>query len=192
MAIPVSELQKINPSSLIELFTLTLNTKLHGNSDGYRFHNGSSPNANGEVVWAGQSYLRYPISCTGFSQEGNSTLPRPRLIISNMLGLFTALMLDTNKVTPGVDLNGATLTRIRTLARYLDAANSSNGVNPYGTPSPSTELPRQVFYLDRKVTETREIVEWECASAFDLAFGPKVPKRLITRTDFPGVGTFVA
>jgi lambda family phage minor tail protein L len=82
--------------------------------------------------------------------------------------------------------------RIRTLARYLDAANWSTGTNPYGTPSSSTELPRQVFYLDRKVTETREIVEWECASAFDLAFGPKVPKRLITRTDFPGVGTFVA
>ena len=192
MTVPVSELQKTNPSSLIELFSLTLDSTLHGNSDIYYFHNGSSPNANGEVIWNGQSYLRYPISCSGFSQSGNSSLPRPRLIISNMLSLLTALMLDTNLVTPGVDLNGSTLTRIRTLARYLDAANWSTGTNPYGTPSPTTELPRQVFYLDRKVTENREFVEWECASAFDLAFGPKVPKRLVTRTNFPGVGSFVA
>ncbi len=191
MSIPVSELQKINPSSLIELFTLSLDSNLHGNSDVFRFHNGSSPNANGEVIWNSQSYLRYPISCTGFSQSGNSSLPRPKLTVSNLLSLLTALMLNTNKVTPGVDLNGSTLVRIRTLARYLDAANWSTGTNPYGTPSPTTELPRQVFYLDRKVTETRDIVEWECASAFDLAFGPKVPKRLVTRADFPGVGTFI-
>ena len=191
MAVPVSELQKINPSSIIELFTLTLDAPLHGTTDVYRFHNGSSPNNNAEVIWAGDSYLRYPIQATGFEQTGKGSLPRPRLIVSNILGTLTAVMQNTNKVTAGVDLNGSKLVRIRTLARYLDAANWSTGTNPFGTPSPTTELPQEIYYLDRKVTENRDVVEWECASAFDLSYGPKAPKRLITRADFPGVGTFI-
>tara|TARA_Y100001951_G_scaffold97359_1_gene97013 strand:- start:783 stop:1361 length:579 start_codon:yes stop_codon:yes gene_type:complete len=191
MAVPVSELQKINPSSVIELFTLTLDSTLHGNSDVYRFHNGSSPNANGEVIWAGNSFMRYPIECSGFAENGKGSLPRPILRASNAFGFLTALMLDTNNVTPFVDLCGSTLVRIRTLARYLDAANWSTGTNPFGTPDPTSELPQQIFILDRKTTETREVIEWECASAFDLSYGPKAPKRLVTRADFPGVGTFV-
>jgi lambda family phage minor tail protein L len=191
MAVPVSELQKINPSSVIELFTLTLDTTLHGSTDVHRFHNGSSPNNNGEVIWQGNSFTRYPIECTGFEQNAKGTLPRPRLIASNAFGLLTALMLNTNAVTTGVDLCGSKLVRIRTLARYLDATNWSTGTNPFGTPDPTAELPQQIFYLDRKVTENRDVVEWECASAFDLSYGPKAPKRLITRADFPGVGTFI-
>ncbi len=191
MAVPVSELQKISPSSVIELFTLTLDATLHGTSTVYRFHNGSSPNNNGEVIWAGNSYMRFPIQASGFEKSGKGKLPRPKFTVSNILGTLTALMLDTNKVTPSIDLCGTKLTRIRTLARYLDAANWSTGTNPFGTPDPTSELPREIFYFDRKSAETRDIVEWECASAFDLSNGPKPPKRLITRADFPGVGTFV-
>ena len=47
MAIPVSELQKINPSSLIELFTVTLDSSLHGATTVYRFHAGSNMNSSG-------------------------------------------------------------------------------------------------------------------------------------------------
>ena len=47
-------------------FTIELNTALHGSNTLYRFHNGANMNANGEVVWAGNSYLRFPIECGGF------------------------------------------------------------------------------------------------------------------------------
>lgn len=191
MAVPVSELQKINPSSIIELFSLQLITNLHGSNDIYRFHNGTSPNANGDVVWAGNSYMKIPCEFEGVEWKGKGALPRPQFKVGNVLGTITAIMLDTNKVTTGVDLNGSKLTRIRTLARYLDAANWSTGTNPFGTPDPNAELPQQIFYLDRKISESRDLVEWECASAFDLAYGPKAPKRLITRANFPGVGTFI-
>ena len=50
MAIPVSELQKIAPSSVIELFELQLVAALHGSSTVYRFHAGSNMDANGELV----------------------------------------------------------------------------------------------------------------------------------------------
>ena len=50
-------LQAINPSAIIELFTLQLSTALHGANTIYRFHAGSNLNAIGKIVWAGNSYL---------------------------------------------------------------------------------------------------------------------------------------
>ena len=77
-----SDLQSINPSAIIELFSLQLSTAIHGTNTVYRFHNGSSLNANGEIVWAGNSYLRFPVKAEGFAfQRGQ--LPRPTLTISN-------------------------------------------------------------------------------------------------------------
>ena len=46
-----SSLQDINPSAIIELFTLQLSTALHGANTIYRFHAGSNLNANGQIVW---------------------------------------------------------------------------------------------------------------------------------------------
>ena len=123
MAIPVSELQSINPSSVIELFVIELNTALHGSNTIYRFHNGANMNANGQVVWAGNSYLRFPIECSGFEFGSRGTLPRPTITVSNILGTITAIIQDINTTTVGNDLNGAKFTRIRTLARFLDAVN---------------------------------------------------------------------
>ena len=123
MAIPTSALQEINPGSIIELFTIELNTALHGSNTIYRFHNGANMNADGEVVWAGNSYLRFPIECTGFEFGSTGTLPRPTIAISNIFGTITAIMQDINTTTVGNDLNGAKFTRIRTLARFLDAVN---------------------------------------------------------------------
>jgi len=118
----ITDLQKINPSAIIELFTLTTDVTLHGSAQTYRFHNGSNTNNNGDIIWAGNSYIKLPIQADGFAfQKGQ--LPRPTLTVSNALGTFTAILLNVNRVTAGNDLTGATVTRIRTLARYLDAAN---------------------------------------------------------------------
>ena len=59
-----SEIQKINPSAIIELFVLQLDTALHGANTIYRFHSGTNLDANGEIVFAGNSYLRFPIDCS--------------------------------------------------------------------------------------------------------------------------------
>jgi lambda family phage minor tail protein L len=171
MSIPVSDLQAIAPSAIIELFQLELNATQHGVSEIYRFHAGTSLNANGELVWAGQSYLRFPIEAEGFEYSGNGQLPRPKVRVSNIMGTITALLLSLPD-----GLEGAKFTRIRTLARYLDAVNFPGGVNPLGSPDPTAEFPREVFYIDRKVVETRDVVEYELAAAFDLA-GIRAPKR---------------
>ena len=51
------------------------------------------------------------------------------------------------------------------MARFLDAANFSGGSNPLGTPDPSAEFKRQIYIIDRKSAENRDIVEFELAGA---------------------------
>ena len=183
-----SEVQKINPSAIIELFVLQLDTALHGANTIYRFHAGSNLNANGEIVFAGNSYLRFPIEATGFAYQ-RGQLPRPKLKVSNATGLISSILVSVNQVTAGNDLTGATFTRIRTMARFLDAVNFPGNTNPLGTPDPSAEFKRQVFTIDRKSAETREVVEFELSGAIDMA-GVRAPKRQCTRALFPSIGTF--
>ena len=183
-----SEVQKINPSSIIELFTLQLDNSLHGATTIYRFHSGSNLNANGEIVWAGNSYLRFPITAEGFAYQ-RGQIPRPKLIVSNALGTISAILLLVNETTPGNDLTGATFTRIRTMARFIDAVNFPGNSNPFGTPDPTAEFKRQIYTVDRKSAENRNTVEFELAGAIDMA-GVRAPKRQCTRALFPSIGTF--
>tara|TARA_Y100000361_G_scaffold81282_1_gene71899 strand:- start:565 stop:1143 length:579 start_codon:yes stop_codon:yes gene_type:complete len=186
----ITDLQKINPSAIIELFTLTTDATLHGSAQTYRFHNGTSLNSNGDIVWAGNSYIKMPIQAEGFAFT-NGQLPRPTLTISNAIGTITAILLNVNKVTTGNDLTGATVKRIRTLARYIDAVNFPGSSNPLGTPDPTAEFPQEIYKIDRKSAENREVVTFELAAVFDLA-GIRAPKRQCTRTEFPSIGTFIA
>mgnify|MGYP003109779642 CR=1 FL=1 len=183
-----SEIQKINPSSIIELFVLQLDTALHGANTIYRFHSGTNLDANGEIVFAGNSYLRFPIQATGFADQ-RGKLPRPKVTISNATGLMSAILVSVNQVTAGNDLTGATFTRIRTMARFLDAVNFPGNSNPLGTPDPTAEFKRQIFIVDRKSAENREVVEFELAASTDMA-GVRAPKRQCTRALFPSIGTF--
>ena len=132
--------------------------------------------------------------------------------ISNLFGTITAILNEVNETTAGNDLTGAKLTRLRTLAKYIDYTNF--GTEGYletaddyeiqtedgGTiqmeelhdpaSSDSTQqLPEEIYFVDRKALETREMVEFELASAFDLA-GVRIPKRQCLPADFPGIGTF--
>lgn len=183
-----SEVQKINPSAIIELFTLQLDSSLHGATTIYRFHAGSSLNANGQIVWAGNAYLRFPIQATGFAYQ-RGQIPRPKLVVSNALGTISTILLTVNQTTTGNDLTGATVTRIRTMARFLDSINFPGNSNPLGTPDPTAEFKRQIYKIDRKATENREIVEFELAGSIDMA-GVRAPKRQCTRALFPSIGTF--
>ena len=185
----ITDLQKINPSAIIELFTLQTVTAIHGSTQTYRFHNGSNLNNSGDIIWAGNQYLKMPIQAEGFAfQKGQ--LPRPTLTISNALGTITAILLNVNQVTTGNDLTGATVTRIRTLARYLDAVNFPGATNPLGTPDPTAEFPQEIYKVDRKSAENREVVQFELAAPTDLA-GIRIPGRQCTRSEFPSIGTFI-
>ena len=206
MSTPVSELQKINPSSIVELFQLELNTAIHGSNTKYYFHNGTNNNENSNVIFDNIEYTKMPIEAEGFEFNGKQ-LPRPRLTISNILGTFTTILLTLPQ-----GLEGAKVTRIRTLERYIDNTNFTggqillengsnvlledgsaidmeSGLNPFGTPDPTATFPNEIYYIDRKVTENRDIIQFELTASFDLD-GVRLPKRQVLPADFPGVGTF--
>ena len=133
--------------------------------------------------------------------------PEDTLKISNVLGTITTILLTLPQ-----GLEGAKVTRIRTLQRYIDNTNfiggeillengsnlllengsaidMESGINPFGTPDPTATFPDEIYYIDRKITETRDIIQFELAASFDLQ-GVRLPKRQVLPADFPGVGTF--
>ena len=181
-----SELQLVAPSAIIELFELRLTTAIHGVNDTYRFHAGvNGKNDGSPIIWDGRTYQACPLEADGFEYNGNGQLPRPKLRVSNQLGLITAILQQVNSVVmpgdtyprPGNDLIGATVIRIRVLARHIDAVNFPGNTNPYGTPDPTAEMPREIYYIARKVAENRDVVEFELASSFDMV-GVTAPRRV--------------
>lgn len=158
----------------------------------FLFHAGNNMKDNGDIVWQSNTYTRMPCQATGFKYSGKGLLPRPTLTFSNLLGTITTIILRVNQTTPFIDLQRAKVTRRRTLARFLDEVNFPSNVNPFkvGSVDPTAELPKEVYFIDKKTIENRDIVEFEMVSSFDLA-GVFAPKKLVTRDDFRGVGTFV-
>ena len=170
-----------------------------------------------DIKFGGQVYQQLPIKAEGFEYKGKGSLPRPTMVVSNLFNTITAILNEVNVQTTGNDLAGAKLTRIRTLERFLDAESfgtdsfieeeeSVNGSdyftmenddtfqreelgNPYQEPDSTQRFPDEVYFVDRKVNENKEVVEFELCSALDLA-GVRLPKRQCLPVDFPGIGTF--
>lgn len=167
-----SEIQKLAPSAVIELFVLDA-TNIGG--EVFRFHAGTNA-LRGKVVWQGNEYLPFPIQVTGFEYNGTGQLPRPKVVVANLTGVITTLLLELD------DLLGAKFIRKRTLAKYLDAVNFNGGVNP--SADATAEFAEDVYYVDRKASENRDLVEFELAASFDLQ-GIRLPRRQIIQNICP-------
>lgn len=167
------ELSVLAPSAIIEMFELHLDNTLHGSTDVYRWHSGVNQQVSGNIVWNGNTYLRIPIQAEGFEFRNTGTLPRPTLTVANTDSSVTTVLLLVNATTTGNDLAGAEVRRIRTLKKFLDAANFSGGNS---NADPYASMPEERYFIDRKTSESREAVVFELASKFDLA-GQKIPKR---------------
>lgn len=172
MTVTINELQKLEPSAIIELFEIDL-TPLGGAL--LRFHAGTNELSQ-DIVWNGNTYTRYPIDVEGFSQSSGGSLPRLSIKASNALGALSAFLLQYD------DLIGAKFTRIRTLKKYLDTVNFIGGTNP--TADPSMKFDDDIFYIERKVNESYDIIEFEAVSSVDLA-GLKLPRRQIIQNTCP-------
>jgi phage-related protein len=194
VSIIAGALQTPAPDAIIEMFELSLSSVIHGTNEIYRFHAGSNNlEGYGNIFWKNNEYLHLPIEADGFEYNGQGQLPRPKIRVSNLSGTITAILLTLPN-----GLEGAKLTRLRTLARYLDPINfpPSGGAlltedNFYllmedggrillesinASADEAAEFPQEIFYIDRKTAETRDVVEFEMVSAMDLA-GVRAPKR---------------
>ncbi len=94
--------------------------------------------------------------------DGKGSTPRPKLTVSNINGFMSQFLL-----TEG-DLVGARFVRRRVFARFIDAANFAGGVNPFGTPDPAAAYDDEIYFVNRKVTENPNVVEFECATPFEI------------------------
>lgn len=161
-----TEIQKLAPSAVIELFVIDA-TSLGG--DVLYFHAGTNK-LNENVVWQGQEYIRFPVQATGFEYNGNGQFPRPQIQVSNAMSAITQVLLAYN------DLLGAKVTRRRTLAKFLDAVNFTGGVNDNADPTAAFE--EDVYFIDQKSSEDKDIVQFTLAAAIDLV-GVQLPRRTI-------------
>ena len=206
------DLQGSNPSAIIELFQLDLISGVHyvppaTIDTSYFFHDGTSNNNFGSIQWTkGDTsntvvdYIALPVKVEGF-KFGRGQLPRPTLTFSNALTTFTNILGAVNSVTTGMlnaphlsglinnDLTGAKITRKRTLEKFLPTSNYSTVPSYNAFDSTYPEFPQEIYFIDRKSEENREVVQFELAANFDLA-GVKAPRRLVTRDQFPSAGIF--
>ena len=104
--------------------------------------NGTNP-----VVWLGDSYQPLPVKMSGFDQNSNGRLPRPKFAILNIEGTLSKIVHSNN------DFVGCKVTRKRTFVRFLDSVNFQGGVNPFGDSNENMALPDEVYYINKKNTE---------------------------------------
>ena len=162
MPIPFANLQSLSPGALIELFELDATAQ--GGSVS-RFHAGTN-GVGSDIVWQGVTYAKASIRAEGFEISAKGVLPRPQLVISNLFGTIGLLIENLD------DLIGATVTRKKTYAMYLDGMPDAD---------PTQELDDDIFEVERKVSESREAVQFELASKLD-AHGQKAPARVMQAT----------
>lgn len=175
------ELASLEPTSLIELFRLDIVSDLDDVCTIYRFHAGvNSKIVPGNIVWNSEAYQAWPVAAEGFQATMNGSFPRPKFRLANVDGEVSKELLVFNAGIYRKDFIGSKLTRIRTLAKFLDATNFEGGTNPFGTPDPNVSLPDEIYYIDRKSLENRDYVEFECVASLDLQ-GIRIPGRTVLK-----------
>lgn len=165
-----TDIQTLSPGTFIELFTLDMSPIPNAPTEMLRFYPGRPGMVNPTIIWRGEEYDPWAIEATGFAVSGQGSLPRPQIKVGNVMGSITTLVLQFQ------DLLGAIITRHTTLLRFLDAANFPTGVNPDA--DPSVEFSPDVFLVERKVSEQKDVIAFELAASIDC-WGVQLPRRQI-------------
>lgn len=161
-----SQVQKPDAGKIIEVFEI--DTTGIGGSERLYFHAGSDENSL-PIVWQGITYQPFPVEAKGFEVSARGTLPRPSLQVANVTSAVSALLRAYD------DLIGARVVRRRTFSIYLDDQPGAD---------PNQHFHDDVYFVERKVGEDHESVEFELASAMDL-HGVQLPGRTIIAGSCP-------
>lgn len=112
------------------------------------------------VDFNGITYYSIPMESAGYEFTDEGKMPRPKIIVANVNSNFLNAIMNYN------DLVGAKVTRIRTFKKYLDGEAGAD---------PTAEFPRDIFYIEQKVRQNAELIEWELVAAVDIE-GVYLPK----------------
>lgn len=154
----LKEQSKFDPSTLLSLFELDARSV---NGSRLYFHAG----VNGRyepVVFDGIEYTPFPIEITDVEIDGKGTLPRIKIMASNINGILSLILSEAS------NLIGAKIIRRKVYARYIDDVNWPYGNNPYGSADPTAAYADEIFHINRKVRENRDVVEFEGVTPLEL------------------------
>lgn len=182
----------LNPSALIQLFEIDISDigfnmgiissteiALQQNTI-FRFHNNVNLTIK-SIFWQGNEFIAAPIKVEGMdmNSKGEQVTPKLSMTVSDD-GIPQLARLKDRLYQMG-DIVGAKVTRIRTFAKFLDEINFSNESLPNDfLADPNAELPRDIFYIDRKSIENKNMIEYELSSLFDVE-GIKLPGRIVSQ-----------
>lgn len=150
--------------TIVQLFELDLSAITNNANDQFYFTSDIFPDGT-KIIWQGQVYEPFPISAIGFETTTKGTMPQPELTVANVLGTLAPITSAFD------DLIGAKIIRRRTLSKYLD-----NGISP----NPGEEFPLDIYYIERKTSETSLSITWQLSNKIDLE-GLQLPRRVITQ-----------
>ncbi len=173
------EVFKLESDAIVEMYEIDFShlqndfsflSKKHkvdlGSEPVYRFC--PAANTTQPIEWQGKRYQPLPIFTSDFEMPSDGRLPRPKLSIANPSGLLSTIVLMNH------DFHGCKVTRKRTFVKFLDDANfrsrDSNAppTNPSGQADPNAHLPDDIFYINRKIAETKESIEFELTSMLEM------------------------
>ena len=163
------EIQKLEPSAIIELFELKLTLAVNGVDQTYYYHAGTNE-LKSNIVFNGVTYVAAPVQVKGFDKKTKGTLPRPTFSVANADNAITNLMLLYSPLN-------AELKRIQTCKKFIDAVNFSSGTNATADPTAIFQTD-DIWYIDRVASETPELVTFELTARINLQ-NLRLPKRQI-------------
>lgn len=173
------QLSALSPDALIELFEIdfsNMQTNFEQLKDMYGINVGAETiyrfcamiNGTNPIIWQGKSYQPMPINAEGFENKNDGRFARPKLTIANPDGIFSRIIYNNN------DFVGCKVTRKRTYVRFLDDDNfrnknlNSEGKNPFGKSDTDAYLPDDVYYINRKTAEDKNVLQFELTSPLEL------------------------
>jgi lambda family phage minor tail protein L len=147
----------------------------------------SSPTLFNQIIWQGKRYVPFPILIEGFEMMARGTLPKPKLTFTsqNQIESYEAFFVKIKNTIRSIgDIIGLEITRRRTFLKYLDAVNFKS----YGgiindddftiDPDPYAQLNPDIYYIDRKLKENKNVLQYELSSILDLE-NIKLPLRTL-------------
>lgn len=152
------DVNDLESTSILEFFELDVSAYGQGL---FRFH----PGTNGihtNIFWQGEEYMAMPVELEEMSTRGDGRMPRPILSIANIDGYISRIINGYD------DLVGLKIKRKRTFLKYLDAVNFVGSENPYGIPDPDSHFVDDIFIVNQKTAENKDVVTFELSSPIEL------------------------
>lgn len=154
-----SDLQELEVDAPVALWTV--DNAINGGVT-YRFHSSNQNGVDTDIVFDGVTYTATPISVSGVEMTGQGK-PKPKLSIGTLGAVGLGLLEDFDL------LLGASCTRIKTLAKYLD-----NGSNPDTT----AVWPTVKFFVEHLESVTDTVAIYRLADPTELP-NVKIPRQVV-------------